>query len=167
MGGTRVSKSDDRLNAYGTIDELNSVLGLVSDLEINDQRVSFLRQIQTRLFTVGSSLAAETTRAKDFKPDLISEDISALELAIDQMNEDLPPMKNFILPGGHQLVSTSHIARTVCRRAERLVIKLSEKEDIEEIIIQYLNRLSDYLFVLARKQGFELGVSEIPWRPRD
>lgn len=167
LGGTRVSKSDDRLNAYGTIDELNSVLGLVSDLEINDQRVSFLRQIQTRLFTVGSSLAAETTRAKDFKPDLISEDISALELAIDQMNEDLPPMKNFILPGGHQLVSTSHIARTVCRRAERLVIKLSEKEDIEEIIIQYLNRLSDYLFVLARKQGFELGVSEIPWRPRD
>lgn len=166
LGGTRVSKSHDRINAYGTIDELNSFLGLVSDLDDNAQRVALLRNIQSRLFTIGSSLAAETDRAKDFKPDLEENDISALENAIDEMNESLPQMKNFIIPGGHQLVSSTHIARTVCRRAERLIIKLTDTEEIEEIIIRYLNRLSDYLFVLARKQGSDLSIEEIPWKPR-
>lgn len=166
LGGTRVSKSDYRIEAYGTVDELNSCLGLVSDLDTDKTRVEFIRNIQSRLFTVGSSLAAETSRAKEFKPDLNENDITSLELAIDEMNKVLPTMKNFIIPGGHQLVSTTHIARTICRRAERLVIRIAETEDIEEIIIRFLNRLSDYLFVLARKQGYDLGVDEIPWKPR-
>lgn len=166
LGGTRVSKNNNRINAYGTIDELNSFLGLVSDLDQDEQRVLLIRNIQSRLFTIGSSLAAETSRAKEFKPDLEEDDIIFLERAIDDMNESLPAMKNFILPGGHQLISSTHVARTVCRRAERLIISLSEKEEVEEIIIRYLNRLSDYLFVLARKQGFDLKVDEIPWKPR-
>jgi cob(I)alamin adenosyltransferase len=166
LGGTRVSKGHERINAYGTIDELNSFLGLVSDLDPDEKRVNLIREIQTRLFTIGSSLAAETDRAKDFKPDLEEDDITVLEEAIDEMNESLPVMKNFILPGGHQLVSFSHVARTVCRRAERLIITLATTEEIEEIVIRYLNRLSDYLFVLARKQGYDLKVNEIPWKPR-
>lgn len=166
LGGTRVSKSNDRINTYGTVDELNSFLGLVSDLDPDPERKIVIRAIQSRLFTIGSSLAAETERARDFKPDLEEADILTLENAIDEMNESLPEMKNFIIPGGHQLVSTTHISRTVCRRAERLVIKLAEAEGIEEIIIRYLNRLSDYLFVLARKQGHDLKIEEIPWKPR-
>ena len=166
LGGTRVSKNNMRIDAYGTVDELNSYLGFVSDLETDKDRIVFIRNIQYRMFTVGSSLAAETARAKDFKPDLKEEDITILEEEIDAMNEVLPAMTNFIIPGGHQLVSATHIARTICRRAERLVIKLSEVEEIEEIIIRYLNRLSDYLFVLARKQAYDLGVNEIPWKPR-
>jgi cob(I)alamin adenosyltransferase len=166
LGGTRVSKSNSRIETYGTVDELNSFLGLVTALEVDKARVAFLRHIQSRLFTVGSSLAAETERAKDFKPDLEEEDITMLERSIDEMNEVLPAMTNFIVPGGAQLVSTTHIARTVCRRAERLVIALADTEEIEELIIRFLNRLSDYLFVLARKQGMDLGIDEIPWKPR-
>ncbi|NJN25358.1 MAG: cob(I)yrinic acid a,c-diamide adenosyltransferase [Cyclobacteriaceae bacterium] len=166
LGGTRVSKSNERINTYGTVDELNSFLGLVSDLEFDKKRKSLIRDIQSRLFTIGSSLAAETQKAKDFKPDLVENDILILEQSIDLMNETLPEMKNFVLPGGHQLVSTTHIARTVCRRAERLVIGLAEGEEVEEIIVRYLNRLSDYLFVLARMQAHELKVEEIPWKPR-
>lgn len=130
LGGTRVSKAELRLDTYGTVDELNSFLGLVSDLEINDMRKLLIRQIQYRLFTVGSSLAAENEKARDFKPDLQEEDITTLEKAIDQMVATLPEMRNFIIPGGHQLVSTTHIARTVCRRAERLVIKLSDTDNV-------------------------------------
>ncbi len=167
LGGLRVSKNHERINAYGTIDELNAFLGLTSDLEINDQRIAFIRLIQFRLFTVGSSLAAEPGKSKVFKPDLEKNDILSLEQEIDHMNESLPPMRNFIIPGGHQLVSNTHIARTVCRRAERLVIGLSELENVEEIVIRYLNRLSDYLFVLARMQAHELKIQEIPWKPRD
>ncbi len=167
LGGLRVSKNHVRINAYGTIDELNAFLGLTSDLEINDQRIAFIRLIQFRLFTVGSSLAAEPGKSKVFKPDLEKNDILSLEQEIDHMNESLPPMRNFIIPGGHQLVSNTHIARTVCRRAERLVIGLSELENVEEIVIRYLNRLSDYLFVLARMQAHELKIQEIPWKPRD
>jgi cob(I)alamin adenosyltransferase len=165
LGGTRVPKNNERINAYGTVDEFNSFLGLVSDLDPDENRKIFIRNIQSRLFTVGSSLAAENARAKEFKPDLTEDDILKLENAIDEMNEVLPPMKNFIIPGGHQLISTTHIARTVCRRAERLVIQLSETEDVEEVIIRFLNRLSDYLFVLARMQGYELQIEEIPWKP--
>lgn len=166
LGGTRVSKCDERIDAYGTIDELNSFLGLVGDLDQDEIRVKFIRTIQSRLFTIGSSLAAETDKARKIKPDLEENDIKALEESIDLMNESLPMMKNFIIPGGHQLVSNTHIARTICRRAERLIIKLLETENIEGIVIKYVNRLSDYLFVLARKQGFELSVKEIPWKPR-
>ncbi len=166
LGGTRVSKADLRLDTYGTVDELNSFLGLVSDLETSESRRLFIRHIQYRLFTVGSSLAAENDKARDFKPDLQEEDITTLEQAIDAMVATLPEMRNFIIPGGHQLISTTHVARTVCRRAERLVIRLSDTEAVEEIVIRYLNRLSDYLFILARKQGSDLQISEIPWRPR-
>lgn len=165
-GGTRVPKNHERLEAYGTIDELNSFLGMVGDLDVNKDRIAFYRTIQSRLFAIGASLAAETDRTKDIKPDLLEEDIITLENAIDEMNATLPIMKNFILPGGHQLVSSTHIARTVCRRAERLVISLAGHEEVEPIVIKYLNRLSDYFFVLARKQGDELGVEEIPWKPR-
>lgn len=165
-GGTRVPKNHERIEAYGTIDELNSFLGMVGDLDADKGRAAFYRTIQSRLFTIGTSLAAETNRTKDIKPDLLEEDIFALENAIDEMNKSLPDMKNFILPGGHQLVSSTHITRTVCRRAERLVISLAEHVEVENIAIRYLNRLSDYLFVLARKQGHELGVEEIPWKPR-
>ncbi len=166
LGGTRVPKNNLRIETYGTVDELNSYLGLVSDLESDTDRKNFIRNIQSRLFTIGSSLAAETERAKDFKPDLEENDVLMLENAIDEMNEVLPSMTNFIIPGGHQLVSTTHIARTVCRRAERLVIRLSEVEEVEAAIIVYLNRLSDYLFVLSRKQAFDLKVEEIPWKPK-
>ncbi len=166
LGGTRVSKDNERIEAYGTIDELNAFLGMVADLEINEERVIFLRMIQSRLFTAVSSLAAESEKAKAFKPDLTKEDITALEQAIDKMNEDLPPLKSFILPGGHQLVSAAHIARTVCRRAERLTVGLVQEGMAEEIVMRYLNRLSDYLFVLARKQGRELKIDEIPWKPK-
>lgn len=167
LGGLRVSKNHARINAYGTVDELNAFLGLTSDLEINNERIAFLRLIQFRLFTIGSSLAAPPDKSKVFKPDLEENDILSLEQEIDRMNESLPPMKNFIIPGGHQLVSNTHISRTVCRRAERLVIKLTENEKVEEIVIRYLNRLSDYLFVLARMQAHELKIQEIPWKPRD
>ena len=166
LGGTRVPKHHIRINAYGTVDELNSFLGLVRDLDTDDMRRNFIQDIQSRLFTIGSSLAAETEKAKKFKPDIISADIESLEHAIDEMNEIVPPLKNFILPGGHQLVSYCHICRCVCRRAERLVIDLSQQTPVEEHVIIYLNRLSDYLFVLARKISFELHVEEIPWKPR-
>ena len=166
LGGTRVLKNSKRIEAYGTVDELNSFLGMVRDLEIDKLRKNILNEIQSRLFTVGSSLAAENDRAMEFKPDLKEDDVLQLEDAIDNMNESLPEMRNFIIPGGHQLVSSTHIARTVCRRAERLIIDLSENETIEEIIIRYLNRLSDYLFVLARMQAHELKIEEIPWKPR-
>ena len=165
-GGTRVPKNHERINAYGTIDELNSFIGMVGDLDTDKERVAFYRTIQSRLFTIGASLAAETDRTQNIKPDLKEEDILALENAIDEMNATLQVMKNFILPGGHQLVSSTHIARTVCRRAERLVISLASQAAVEDIVIKYLNRLSDYLFVLARKQGKELNIEEILWKPR-
>lgn len=166
LGGTRVSKYNLRINAYGTVDELNSFLGLVGDLEISEKRIELIREIQSRLFTVGSSLAAENERALDFKPDLEEQDVLRLENAIDEMDAAIPPLSNFVLPCGHQLVSTTHIARTVSRRAERIVIELSDEEEVEEIVIKYLNRLSDYLFVLARKQAHDMKIKEIQWKPR-
>ena len=166
LGGTRVSKSNERINAYGTIDEFNSFLGLVCDQEVDQDRAAFLREIQARLFTIGSSLAAENEMAKSFKPDLLEDDVTLLEKAIDSMNAMIPPLKNFVIPGGHPLVSSTHVARTVCRRAERLIIELSESAEVEEIVIRYLNRLSDYLFTLARMQAKDLEIEEIPWKPR-
>ncbi len=166
LGGTRVPKYHIRINAYGTIDELNSFLGLLRDSELNSERKKFLQEIQTRLFAIGSSLAAETDKARSIKPDITENDIQLLESAIDVMNDQLPQMRNFILPGGHTTVSYCHIARTVCRRAERLVIELNDTEEVEEMVIVYLNRLSDYLFTLARMLGSELNAEEIPWKPR-
>lgn len=166
IGGTRVYKSDTRIEAYGTVDELNSYIGLVRDQEVNQQRRPLLKEIQDRLFTVGSHLAADPGKNTMALPDLLASDVTLLESEIDQMTALLPELRAFILPGGHASVSFCHVARTVCRRAERQVILLSESEPVEDIVIQYLNRLSDYLFVLARKMAQELGSEEITWTPR-
>lgn len=166
IGGTRVKKSHVRIESYGTIDELNSYIGLVRDQEVNAGRKELLKEIQDRLFTIGSSLASDPEKSKMKIPDLHAEDIALLEKEIDQMNEELPPLRVFVLPGGHQSVSFCHLARCVCRRAERLVIALQEESYVAELVIQYLNRLSDYLFVLSRKMGHELNAEEVPWKPR-
>ena len=166
FGGKRLSKSDLRIETYGTIDELNSHIGLVRDQEVNQKRKNILVEIQDRLFTIGSILATEPGNEKVKIPMLAETDIGFLEKEIDGMEEGLPPMKFFVLPGGHPSVSFCHIARTVCRRAERLTIALHQQENINPLVIPYLNRLSDYLFVLSRKMTQELGAEETPWRPR-
>jgi cob(I)alamin adenosyltransferase len=168
IGGTKVPKSHIRIEAYGTVDELNSYIGLVSDYSENQEIKTFLKEIQDRLFTVGSSLACDPDKEPLMKiPDLKEEDVKVLEKEIDRMNEELPVMKNFILPGGHPAVSTAHITRCVCRRAERLCVNMQEHEVfVDALVIKYLNRLSDYLFVLARYIGHLLNVEEIAWRPR-
>ena len=168
IGGTKVPKSHLRIETYGTVDELNSYIGMVSDLVIDADTKVMLKEIQDRLFTIGSSLASDPEKEPLMKiPDLKEEDITALEKEIDRMNEALPPMKSFILPGGHITVSTTHVARCVCRRAERLCVSMQEQElFVEPLVIKYLNRLSDYLFVLARYVGHRLGVEEIKWQPR-
>jgi cob(I)alamin adenosyltransferase len=166
LGGKRISKANLRIDAYGTVDELNSYIGLIRDQEINSIRLDILKEIQDRLFTIGSLLAADPEYNKKKVPDLYETDIELLEKEMDKMNEIIPPLRFFILPGGHQSVSFCHLARCVCRRAERLVISLSEHEDVNALIIKYLNRLSDYLFVLCRQMSHDLGVEEIPWKPR-
>jgi cob(I)alamin adenosyltransferase len=169
IGGTKVPKSNIRIESYGTVDELNSYIGLVSDYLTNDAlTVNVLREIQDRLFTIGSSLACDPEKEPLMKiPDLKESDIQLLEAQIDTMNEVLPPMKSFILPGGHVAISTAHVARCVCRRAERLCVQLQQADAfVEPLVIKYLNRLSDYLFVLARYIGHQFQVPEIPWKPR-
>jgi cob(I)alamin adenosyltransferase len=166
IGGTRVKKSHLRIEAYGTVDELNSYLGLVGDQLVNAARRPFLQQIQDRLFTIGASLAADPEKSRMKIPDLLESDITALEKAMDAMEEHIPPLKVFVLPGGHQSVSFCHIARCVCRRAERLAIALQQESFVEDLVIKYLNRLSDYLFVLSRMMAQELGAGEIAWKPR-
>lgn len=167
LGGKRVPKSHIRIDAYGTVDELNAFLGLLKDQEVNSKRHILLKEIQDRLFTVGATLATDSGEVRVKKPDILDEDILMLEREIDSMDESLPALKNFILPGGHASVSVAHLARTVCRRAERCVVLLHEVEHIEEKIIQYLNRLSDFLFVLGRKMAQELNIEETTWAPRD
>ena len=164
LGGARVSKSNPKIDAYGTVDELNSYIGLLRDHEELKPHKNLLLSIQENLFTMGSILAVEEGKSFDYIPKLRDESIKELEVTIDQMDDKLPEMRNFILPGGHPLVSYCHIARCVCRRAERIVIALSNEESIDDVIIRYLNRLSDFLFVLARELAFDLGVKEIPWR---
>lgn len=166
FGGKRVSKADLRIEAYGTVDELNSFLGLVRDQEVNLGRKDIIIEIQSCLFIVGSNLATEPGNTKVKVPALTENDVEFLERQIDAMEAGLPPLKFFVLPGGHQSVSFCHVARTVCRRAERLSIALNDQEPIADIIIKYLNRLSDYLFVLSRKIALELRAEEIPWKPR-
>lgn len=168
IGGTKVAKSNIRIEAYGTIDELNSFIGLTADHMTNDHSRMILKEIQDRLFTIGSSLACDPDKEPLLKiPDLKEADIELLEKEIDKMNEELAPMKSFILPGGHIAISTAHVTRCVCRRAERLCVNMQEHEIfVEPLVIKYLNRLSDYLFVLARYAGHLLGVEDIPWKPR-
>lgn len=164
IGGTRVKKYHIRLEAYGTVDELNSWIGLMRSQGIDNQSIETLLSIQGKLFVIGASLATDSS-ATDFRQELPcnGSDIEQLEKAIDQMEKELPPMNNFILPGGNNPVSFCHIARTVCRRAERHVILLSEESDVEQNITTYLNRLSDYLFVLSRYIAHNQGISETPW----
>lgn len=166
IGGTRVPKYDLRIEAYGTVDELNSYIGLIRDQEITAHDKQILKQIQDRLFTIGATLAADPERSKMVIPDLHSEDIDLLEQEMDNMDKQLPPLRHFILPGGDNIISFCHIARCVCRRAERLSVHLAEDSKVEEKVIMYLNRLSDYLFVLARKVGNERNIAENEWIPR-
>ncbi|RTQ50122.1 cob(I)yrinic acid a,c-diamide adenosyltransferase [Hymenobacter gummosus] len=166
IGGTRVPKSSLRIEAYGTVDELNSWLGMVRDQDVNHPHRALLKHVQDRLFTVGATLASDPERSRMQLPDLLDADVSELEQEMDRMNEVLPELRNFILPGGHPAVSQAHVARCVCRRAERLVIALREDSFVPELVVQYLNRLSDYLFVLARWMGHALGAEEVAWQPR-
>ena len=173
FGGTRVNKFNLRIEAYGNVDELNSYIGLIRDQKIDKNTFNVLVKIQNELFTLGSMLA--TPKEKEIKrdgkerlniPKIVLDDIEFLEKEMDNMNEDLPAMTNFVLPGGHTTVSYCHIARTVCRRAERITVNLSTEEDIDTIIVSYLNRLSDYLFVLARKLTIDNQAKEVAWIPK-
>ncbi len=166
IGGTRVPKHSLRIESYGTVDELNSYIGLIRDQDIDEKYKTQLLEIQDRLFTIGSSLAADPEKSKMKLPDLIDSDVQFLEDKMDEMDEQLPELKFFILPGGNTTVSYCHLARCVCRRAERITTNLDEHEFVAPIVMQYLNRLSDYLFVLGRKIALDLGAEEQAWRPR-
>lgn len=168
IGGTRVPKSHIRIESYGTVDELNSYLGVVNDSCGNEAIGDWLREIQDRLFTLGAELA--TTPEKEVKmklPDLHDEDVTWLEERIDKMNEELPEMRSFIIPGGNMAASMCHVSRCICRRAERLCVGMNEAgEHVPDLIVRYLNRLSDFLFTLARYIGHLAGAEELPWRAR-
>lgn len=166
IGGVRVPKYHLRIESYGTVDELNSYIGLVKDMITDENAKELLYEIQDRLFTIGSVLASDPEKSKMKIPDLHETDVELLEKEMDAMGENLPELRSFILPGGHPAVSTAHVARCICRRAERLVVHLSNESQVPEIIAVYLNRLSDYLFVLSRKIATDFSVDEIPWRPR-
>jgi cob(I)alamin adenosyltransferase len=171
-GGTRVKKYNLRIESYGTVDELNSYIGLIKDQDIADDSKEALLRIQNELFTLGAMLATppekETLKSGKERlsiPKINETSILFLENEIDKMDEKLPQMTHFILPGGHQVVSLCHVARCVCRRAERLSVELNDQETLNNDILKYLNRLSDYLFVLARKLSSDLRVIEVKWIP--
>ncbi len=173
FGGTRVPKDHIRIESYGTVDELNSYVGLIRDQQIDKHYKDILIEIQDRLFTIGAILATPpekevmkngTLRLQNLG--LNERDVELLENEIDSMENTLPQMTHFVLPGGHTTVSYCHIARCVCRRAERLAVHLSHVEPVSELAIRYLNRLSDYLFVLARKLTADLDAEEVKWIPR-
>lgn len=173
FGGTRVPKHHIRIESYGTVDELNSNIGLLRDQQMEHSHKEFLMQIQDKLFTVGAILATDPDKAilKSGQerlniPKISNDDVEQLEKAIDAMDQELPPMTHFVLPGGHPTVSICHICRCVCRRAERLATALYEISPFHETTLVYLNRLSDYLFVLARKLSLELKAEEIKWIPK-
>lgn len=166
IGGTRVSKAHLRIDSYGTVDELNSSIGMLRDLIDRPAYSTLLIEIQDRLFTIGSLLAADPEKSKMKLPEINDTDIELLEKEMDRMDALLPEMKHFVLPGGHQAVSWCHVTRCVCRRAERLVVLLNETAPVDPRILKYLNRLSDYLFVLARMLGKEFNAQETPWLPR-
>ena len=172
FGGTRVPKHHIRIQSYGTVDELNSWLGLLRDQPIDRHHRERLMNIQEHLFTVGAMLATEPEtsskqagRSRNTTPELDPGEVQRLEDEMDRLNELLPPMTNFILPGGNPIVSYCHISRTVCRRAERMTTLLMEQSEVPQVVLIYLNRLSDYLFVLGRKLAAELGADEIKWIP--
>jgi cob(I)alamin adenosyltransferase len=166
IGGIRVPKYHLRIESYGTVDELNSYIGLVKESIADEAIKKLLYEIQDRLFTVGSVLASDPEKSKMKIPDIQETDITLLEEEMDRMDAGLPVLKNFVLPGGTVPASYCHIARCVCRRAERLTVQLSAESEVPQIIIRYLNRLSDYLFMLSRKLVKDAGAEETPWRPR-
>ena len=166
VGGTRISKDHDKIEAYGTVDELNAWIGVLSDAPENTSRKEVLKEIQDRLFTIGAELASEPDQNRKKLPELFESDIELLEKEIDLYTEAIPPLRAFLLPGGHPQVSYAHVARTVARRTERQAIRLSRSEPVNPLIIKYLNRLSDYLFVLSRKITQEQNAPEISWKPR-
>ena len=167
LGGVRVAKHHARIEAYGNIDELNSYVGLLRDLLADSKHHAVLLEIQDRLFTIGSHLALDPSHEGKMQlPLLYAEDVKSLETAMDLMDEQLPPMKNFVLPGGNAVVSPCHIARCVCRRAERSIVFLKEQEPVDSLILEYVNRLSVYLFTLSRTVAVEKSANETPWIPR-
>lgn len=168
VGGKRVPKNSVRLEAYGTVDELNSDVGMIRSLWKKDEIFEELVRIQSRLFDIGSHLAAEPGDMEVNLPLGVQEkDIEELEQAIDRMNAVVPPMRYFVLPGGNELISFCHIARTVCRRAERRILDLSAEAPVGELLLKYINRLSDYLFMLSRQAAFDAGIEEMKWIPGD
>jgi cob(I)alamin adenosyltransferase len=167
IGGTRLPKHHIRIESYGTVDELNSYIGLLRDLIADNEVTQVLLEIQDRLFTIGSHLAADPEKSTMKLPELLQSDITYLEECIDQMDTVLPEMRFFVLPGGNSIVSHCHIARCICRRAERSIAHLAENEKVELLISAYVNRLSDYLFVLSRKLAHDLQAIEQPWKPRN
>jgi cob(I)alamin adenosyltransferase len=166
IGGSRVSKASLRIECYGTVDELNSWMGVIRDGKLINIHQEQLTEIQDRLFTIGSSLACDDENSGMKIPDLLTEDVEKLEAWMDEMDAQLKPMRSFILPGGDQTSSFCHVARCVCRRAERICVDLSSTEFVAELVLIYLNRLSDYLFVLSRKIASDNGVIDHPWTPR-
>lgn len=166
IGGRRVPKHHIRIEVYGTVDELNSYIGLIACQDIGAHEKGVLKEIQDRLFTIGSALAADPERSKMVLPDLQDTDIILLEKEMDVMNEGLPELRHFILPGGNTIVSYCHLARCICRRTERLAVLLATESFVDTNITVYLNRLSDYLFVLARKLNADAKTEENKWIPR-
>lgn len=166
LGGKKVSKADPRIDAYGNVDELNSFLGYLKDQkEVENRLKQQLYWIQEHLFTIGSILATEPGFSGFELPSISDTEVSQLEVWIDKFDGEVPPLKNFILPGGHPAVSLAHVCRSVCRRTERSVILLADNQEIDEVLVRFLNRLSDYLFIFARAIGHQLDVPEIPWSP--
>ena len=166
IGGTRVLKSSLRIESYGTVDELNSYIGVVRDHLTTQTYIDQLIEVQDRLFTIGSSLASDPEKSNMKIPDLLEKDIELLENWMDEMDQELPEMRFFILPGGHPAVSFCHVARCVSRRAERIIVDLAQHEFVAPLVGAYMNRLSDYLFVLGRKIAHDLNAPEQPWKPR-
>lgn len=164
LGGSRVAKYHLRIESYGTVDELNTAVGMLRSLELPSATASVLIEIQNKLFTIGSQLASEPGEPKFKIPTLSGDDTVFLENQIDEMEEALPVMRNFVLPGGHPSVAQAHVARCICRRAERIVLHLKDESEVPAEIPVYLNRLSDFFFVLSRKLAKDLRVEEIPWK---
>lgn len=166
--GRRVSKHNLRIESYGTVDELNSYIGLIKDHSPKNEDLSLLHRIQDRLFTIGSILATEPEKKDDkrFKiPQISDVDIKVLEESMDKMNEELPEMTHFVLPGGHPTVSFCHVGRTICRRAERRITALNDEAPVDAKVLKYINRLSDFLFVLSRFWGQKVNAQEVKWIP--
>jgi len=164
IGGARVPKHHIRIEAYGTVDELNACMGLLSEQPACATQRDFLRRIQDRLFVIGSNLANDPEKSQMKLAGLAPDDIAALEHSIDEMEQELPPLRNFVLPGGHPANAVAHLARCVCRRAERVCVHLSETAPVEPQLVAYLNRLSDWLFVFARYISHQQGAEEIVWK---